>query len=66
MTEEICLPQRDRRQGIRDQDRRQRRGGEWGKGYLSEEDRGLPLNRETDVEHRQMAVYEDTRGTPAP
>ena len=34
-------------------------------GYLSQRDKGLPLDREeTDMPHRKMAVYKDTRGNP--
>jgi hypothetical protein len=52
-TKEICLPQRDRGQGIRNKDRKWRMGKK-GKG-TREEDKGLPLDREeTGVVHRKM------------
>ena len=67
-TEEIYLLQRDKGRGIRDKDRRWRMRtegkGTWemGKGYLSQRDKGLPLDREeTGVDHRQMAVYKGKR-----
>jgi hypothetical protein len=32
-------------------------------GYLSQRDKGLHLHREeTDMAHRKMAIYKDTRG----
>jgi hypothetical protein len=38
---------------------------ERGKEYLSQKDKGLPLSREdTDMAHRQMAVYKIKMGNP--
>lgn len=39
--------------------------GERGKGYLSQGNKGVPLDRdETDIAHRQMAFYKGNKGTP--
>ena len=36
-----------------------------GREYLSQRDKGLPLDREeTDVVHRKMAVYKSKMGNP--
>ena len=36
-----------------------------GQGYLSQRNKGLPLEKgETDVAHRQLAVYKGKRGNP--
>ena len=66
------MPQRDKGQGIKDKDWRQRirdkkkkKGtSERGKGCLPQRGKGLPLDREEmDVAHRQMALYKG-KGEP--
>lgn len=64
------MAQRNKGQGVRDNDRRQRTGGrrhgsgemnERGQGYLSQRgDKGLLL----DMAHRQMTVYEGKMKNP--
>lgn len=57
------MSQRGKGQEIRDKDRTLR-VRDRGKGYLSPEDKGVLLHRkETDMGHRQMAVYKGTRET---
>jgi hypothetical protein len=65
------LPQRDKEQRTRDEDRggrmREKRRGarERGKGYLPGRDKRLPLDREeTDMACRQTEVYKNKGETP--
>ena len=47
----------DRRRGRREEQ------GRGGRAHLSQEDKGLPLDKvESDVVYRKMAVYKDKRG----
>lgn len=64
-TKEIYLPQRDRGQGIRGKDRRQRTREVGRDIYLPWRGKGLPLGREeSDVAHRKMVVYRWKRRPP--
>ena len=57
------MPQKDRGQGIRDKDRRERTRQR--EGYLSRRDKQLTLDKkETDTSYRQMAVYKRKRRNP--
>jgi hypothetical protein len=59
----MYLPQKDRGQGIRDKDRRERTRQR--EGYLSRRDKQLTLDKkETDTSYRQMAVYKRKRRNP--
>ena len=68
-TKEIYLPQRDKGQGIREKEREYKgEEGNKGKGtgaFVPEWDKELPLDREeTDVAHKQVAVYKGKGGNP--
>lgn len=52
------MPQWNRGQGIRDRQEIEEKE----KGVFVLEDKGLPLNRKTDVAHRQMETYKGKGG----
>lgn len=68
-TKEVYLPQRDKGQGIKDTDWRQRsreseKGQGTGKNYLPPKDKRLLDREETDVAQKQMAFYKGKGETP--